>query len=65
MKIRFTYLPMIAVTGIFVMGCSPVVKVEAPDKPIVVNLDVKIDHTLHVKVQKDVAATIAKNPDLF
>jgi hypothetical protein len=56
---------MIAITGISVLGCSPVVKVEAPDKPIVVNLQVKIDHTLHVQIQKDVAATIAKNPDIF
>jgi hypothetical protein len=65
MKIRYPQLPMIAMTGVFVMGCSPVVKVEVPDKPIVVNLQVKIDHTLYVKIQKDVAATIAKNPDLF
>lgn len=65
MKLRSLQLPMVCMTGILLMGCSPTVKVEAPDKPIVVNLNVKIDHTLYVQVKKDVAATIAKNPDIF
>lgn len=65
MKIRSPQLLMVGMVGVLLMGCSPTVKVEAPDKPIVVDLNVKIDHTLYVQVQKDVAAAIAKNPAIF
>ncbi len=35
------------------MGCSPTVKVEAPEKPITINLNVKIEHEIRVKVDKE------------
>jgi hypothetical protein len=41
------------------------VKVEAPDKPIEINLNVKIDQEVRVKLDKEVADLIAANPDLF
>ncbi len=34
-------------------GCAPTVKLEAPEKPIVINLNVKIDHEIQVKVDKE------------
>jgi hypothetical protein len=46
-------------------GCSPTVKVEAPDKPIVINLNVKIEQEVRVKVDKDVESLVNNNPDLF
>ena len=48
-----------------VAGCSPTVKIEAPDKPITINLNVKIDQEIRVKLDKDVEDLIADNPDLF
>ncbi len=65
MKIIYPLITMLVIAGCLLMGCNPTVKVEAPDKPIVVNLNVKIDHTLYVQIQKEVAETIAKNPDIF
>ncbi len=47
------------------VACSPSVKVEAPDKPIVINLNVKIEHEVRVKVEKDVENLFKKNSDLF
>lgn len=47
------------------MGCSPTVKVEAPDKPIVINMNMKIDHKVKVKVQKDLKKAKKDNPDIF
>ncbi|MEZ5846770.1 MAG: YnbE family lipoprotein [Geminicoccaceae bacterium] len=35
-------------------ACQPTVKVEAPDKPITINLNVKIEQEVRVKVEKDV-----------
>ncbi|UQG57339.1 MULTISPECIES: YnbE family lipoprotein [unclassified Marinobacter] len=37
-----------------VSGCTPTVRVQAPKEPITVNLNVKIQHEIYVKVDKDV-----------
>ncbi|TDQ83929.1 YnbE-like lipoprotein [Dongia mobilis] len=48
-----------------VAACNPTVKVEAPDKPIVINLNVKIEQEVRVKVDKDVENLVQSNPALF
>ncbi len=47
-----------------VAACEPTVKVAAPDKPIVINLNVKIEHEVRVKVERDVDALL-KADDLL
>ena len=47
------------------IGCTPTVKVEAPDKAIVVNMNLNIEHTVKVQIQRDLEDTFKKNPDLF
>jgi len=51
--------------GLLASACTPTVKVEAPDKPITINLNVKIDQEIRLKIDKDVEELIADNPDLF
>jgi hypothetical protein len=46
-------------------GCSPTVKVEAPDKPIVINLNVKIEQEVRIKVDRDVDELVKSNPNIF
>ena len=46
-------------------ACTPTVKVEAPDKPIVINLNVKIEQEVRIKVDRDVETLLQNNPDLF
>ena len=48
-----------------VTACSPTVTVQAPDKPITVNLNVKIDHEVKVKVDKDLDNVLGEDSDLF
>lgn len=36
------------------MACTPTVQMAAPKEPITVNLNVKIQHEIYVKVDKDV-----------
>ncbi len=48
-----------------VAACTPTVKVEAPDKPIEINMNVKIDHEVRVRVEKDLENEISNNPELF
>lgn len=46
-------------------ACSPTVKVQAPDKPIEINLNVKIEQEVRIKVDRELDDLFAKNPDLF
>ncbi len=46
-------------------ACTPTVQLQAPDKPIEINLNVKIEQHIKVEIQKDVRDAIAKNPDIF
>ncbi|MEO9969953.1 MAG: YnbE family lipoprotein [Hyphomonadaceae bacterium] len=46
-------------------ACAPTVKLEAPDKPIEINLNVKIDQEVRIKLDREVESLIADNPDLF
>ncbi|MDH2431527.1 hypothetical protein WH50_24355 [Pokkaliibacter plantistimulans] len=50
---------------IVVAGCTPSVKVEAPDKPITINLNVKIEHEVLVKLDRQIDTLLDKNSDLF
>ncbi|WP_409433188.1 YnbE family lipoprotein [Litorimonas sp. RW-G-Af-16] len=46
-------------------ACTPTVKIEPSDKPIKIELNVKIDQEVRVRLEKDVEELIANNPDLF
>lgn len=46
-------------------GCTPRVEVAAPDKPITINLNVKIDHEIRVKVDKELDQVLSNNSGLF
>jgi hypothetical protein len=46
-------------------GCSPTIKVEAPDKPITINMNIKIDHEIRVKVDRDIDNLVEKRKDIF
>lgn len=46
-------------------ACTPTVKVAAPDEPITINLNVKIEHEIRVKVDKDLDELMTKKSGLF
>ena len=46
-------------------ACAPKVQVEAPKEPIVINLNVKIEHEIKVKVDKELDDVIADQEDIF
>jgi predicted component of type VI protein secretion system len=58
-------LAMLFAEAVFLSGCTPSVKVEAPDKPIEINMNVKIEHEIRLKVEKDVEDLIATRKGLF
>jgi len=52
---------LLIVTG----ACTPRVEVAVPDKPIIINLNVKIDHEIRVKVDKDLDQVFSDKSGLF
>ncbi|QPK62825.1 YnbE family lipoprotein [Methylomonas sp. LL1] len=52
-------------SAFYLSGCSPSVRLEAPDKPIEINMNVKIDHEIRLKVEKDVDDLITNKKGLF
>lgn len=50
---------------ILAAGCTPTVQLQAPDKPIEINLNVNIEQRVKVEIQRDVQQAIAHNPDVF
>jgi hypothetical protein len=58
MKI-LTLLALILITS----ACT--LKVAAPDKPITINLNVKIEHEVRIKVEKELEDLFSEDSDLF
>ena len=51
---------------VFAAGaCEPRVTVEPPKEPIVINLNVRIEHEVRVKVDKELDQLFDENPELF
>lgn len=46
-------------------ACTPTVKIEPPDKPIVINLNIKIEQEIRIKIEKDVEALFEDEEGLF
>ena len=54
--------------GVFSLAaCAPkaTVEVKAPEEPIVINLNVKIEHEIRVKVDKDLDQLFEEDEGLF
>jgi hypothetical protein len=43
-------------------ACSPVIRVEAPDKPIEINLNVRVEQDVKVRVDRELQKVVGKNP---
>ncbi len=47
------------------LACTPRVEIAVPDKPITVNLNVKIDHEIRIKVDKELESVFSDDSGLF
>lgn len=47
------------------LGCEPTVRVEAPKEPITINLNIKIDAEVRVKLEEKAKEDIEANPGVF
>jgi len=63
--ISYKMFSAIFVIAILSAGCTPTVKVEPPSEPITINLNVKIDHEIRVKVDKELDTLFSEDSNLF
>ncbi len=54
-----------ALVILMLSGCTPRIEVAAPKEPITINMNVKIEHEIHIKVDKDVESLLKSRSDLF
>ena len=57
------FLPVLLLA--FLAGCNPTVKVEAPEEPIEINLNVKIEHHIRLQVDEDLEGLFAEDSEVF
>ena len=48
-----------------IAACAPKVQIQAPKEPIVINLNIKIEHEIRVKVDKDLEGMFEEDSELF
>ena len=54
-----------ALAGLLLAACQPTVKVEAPQEPITINLNIKLDANVRLKIEEQAEEDIEANPDIF
>lgn len=65
MRYGFTRACMSAAIGIMAVSACATVRVETPDKPIEINLNVKIEQEVRVRLDREIQDLITDNPDIF
>ncbi len=56
---------LVAALATVLWGCTPTVRVAPPTEPITINLNVKIDHEIRVKVDKELDDLFSEDSELF
>ena len=46
-------------------ACTPTVKIETPREPITINLNIKLDADVRLKLEESADKNITNNPEIF
>ena len=65
MRSQITTVLALMVSAFLLVACTHKVQLEAPKEPITINLNVKIEHEIKVKVEKDLDNVLSKDSGLF
>ncbi|GAB2954725.1 YnbE family lipoprotein [Hafnia psychrotolerans] len=62
---RTSVCTFLALSVLLLNGCVPRIELSAPKEPITINMNVKIEHEIHIKVDKDVEDLLKNKSNLF
>ena len=51
--------------GAALTACAPTVRVEAPDEPIEINLNVRIEQEVRIRIDRELEEAFEDNDDIF
>ena len=57
--------PSLLLIALCLAACQPTVKVEAPKEPITINLNIKLDAEVRLKLEEQAKEDIEENPKIF
>lgn len=49
----------------FQAACSPTVRVEPPDRPIEINLNIRIEQEVRIRIERELERVFEENSDIF
>ena len=58
-------LPGLLLYAMAATACTPTVQMAAPEEPITINLNVRIEHEVRVRVERELDDIFAPDSDLF
>lgn len=64
-NVRKTLILSALAGALALSGCQPTVKVEPPTEPITINLNIKLDAEVRVKLEETAKQDIKSNPGVF
>ena len=53
------------VASMLLAGCTPRIEIAASKEPITINMNVKIEHEIQIKADRQVEELLKENSDLF
>ncbi len=62
---RKVLFPSVFVLALFSTACTPTVQLAVPNEPININLNVKIEHEIYIKVDKALDNLFDESSGLF
>lgn len=60
-----TVIALLLLCCLVITACAPTVKLETPQEPITINLNIKLDADIRVKLEEEAKKDIAANPGIF
>lgn len=55
----------LAFAALMLAACTPTVQIAVPNEPITINLNIRIEHEIRVKVEEELDDIFAANSGLF
>ena len=56
------FLPLVF---LLLSACNPTVRIQTPEKPIEINLNITIDHRIKIEVEKELDSLLDEDSGLF